>query len=512
MATSRKNAKGRAAGLKTAGNRNTGGNRQKHSSSGRNRVIVVLACVVIFVLALIAYNLIISSSQKNEMRTALERTTFFDGIYINDIHIGGMTTNQARARLSGIETGEAEGTRLSIIYEDMSWVVDSSSLQISFNTEEVLEKAYAIGRSNSSLEDDYNQVMALRQNPVRLNIESKVDAVELGSLLDDIAGAIDVPAKDASVEHFSRDSGFVFSREETGLQVDRQALEKLIISSFMSGDTSKPVNVPVDILFPEVTKAHLEKSYTLIARYQSETTKNSARNQNITLALAAFDGTILGKGEEFSINNKTGERTNAKGYQEAGAIKNGILIPEFGGGVCQVSTALFNAVVRADLEITERNNHSYPINYVDIGMDAMIDYPAADFKFVNSTDGDIYIAAWFDSSKRLVNIELYGISSLDEGVTVGMRSEIYETIPQPEDIIRESAEIFIGEVEETRVGRTGYRTNTYKQYYKNGALLSEELLCKSYYRAIAAIYSIGTGIPVTEAPIDTGGEAQQPLP
>jgi vancomycin resistance protein YoaR len=495
MATSSKNAKGRPSGRKSTA-----------KNAGRNRVIVVLACVVIFVLALIAYNLISDNSQRNEMRTALERTTFFEGIYINDVHVGGMTTNQARSRLSGVESGEAENTRLSVIYEDMSWVVDSNSLEMSFNTEEVLTKAYAIGRSHSSLEDNYNEVMALRQSPVRLTIESKVNAVELGSLLDDIAHAIDIPAKDASVEHFSRDSGFIFSREETGLQVDRQSLESSILKSFMSGDTSIPVTVPVNILFPQVTKAHLEKSYSLIARYQSETTNNSARNQNITLALAAFDGTILGKGEEFSINEKTGERTKAKGYQEAGAIKNGILIPEFGGGVCQVSTALFNAVVRADLGIVERNNHSYPINYVDIGMDAMIDYPAADFKFVNSTDGDIYIAAWFDSSKRIVNIELYGISPLEEGVSVRMRSEIYETIPQPEDIIRESADILIGEVEETRVGRTGYRTNTYKQYYKDGALLSEELLCKSYYRAIAAIYSIGTGIPITDSEIPVEAE------
>ncbi|MGI5899560.1 MAG: VanW family protein [Christensenellales bacterium] len=507
MAT-KKNAKKRTAGSKATGQRSAGGNRQKHPSSGRNRVVVVLACVIIFVLALIAYNLISSSSQRNEMRTALERTTFFDGIYVNDIHIGGMTTSQAKTRLSGVESGEAESTRMSVVYEDMSWMVDSNFLEMSFNTDEVLKKAYSIGRSHSSLEDNYNEVMALKQSPVRLTIESRVNAVELGSLLEDISSAIDIPSKDATVEHFSRDSGFIFSREETGLQVDKQALKDSIISSFMSGNTSNPVAVPVNILFPEVTKEHLEKSYTLIARYQSETTNNSARNQNITLALAAFDGTILGRDEEFSINEKTGERTNAKGYQEAGAIKNGILIPEFGGGVCQVSTALFNAVARADLEITERNNHSYPINYVDIGMDAMIDYPAADFKFVNSTEGDMYIAAWFDSSKRLVNIELYGISPLDDGVTVGMRSEIYETLPQPEDIVRESAEILIGEVEETRTGRTGYRTNTYKQYFKGGSLIGEELLCKSYYRAIAAIYSIGTGIPVPENP----EEIPQPLP
>jgi vancomycin resistance protein YoaR len=219
-------------------------------------------------------------------------------------------------------------------------------------------------------------------------------------------------------------------------------------------------------------------------------------------------------GESFSLNEKTGLRSNDKGYKPAGAILNGKLVPELGGGVCQVSTTLFNAVVRAGVEITERNNHSYPISYVPRGMDAMIDYQSAkDFRFVNNSSGPIYLVSHF--SNQELTVEVYGQPILDEGIAVELRSETTEEIPMPPTIYETDYTLMPGEMVEERTGRTGYRVTTYIQYKRGETVEKEDVLFKSVYTAYAPIVkqgplpadgSIGYYDPSTDTPILPSGD------
>ena len=133
----------------------------------------------------------------------------------------------------------------------------------------------------------------------------------------------------------------------------------------------------------------------MISAYTTKTTSDSNRNTNIRLACEAINGTALMPGETFSFNQTTGQRTTSKGYRSAGAIAAGQSIEEVGGGICQVSSTLFNAVARADLQIVERSPHAWPSTYVGKGEDATVNWPNLDFKFKNNTDAPIFVITYY---------------------------------------------------------------------------------------------------------------------
>ena len=148
------------------------------------------------------------------------------------------------------------------------------------------------------------------------------------------------------------------------------------------------------------------------------------RNENIRLACAAINGTILQPGEEFSFNKMTGNRTTEKGYKPAGAYSNGVVVQEPGGGVCQVSSTLYNAVVFAGLKTTERHAHTYEPSYVTPGEDAMVSYDGyagPDLRFVNNSKTAVGIKAAY--SNQTLTVSIYGNPILEDGVTVSMHSE-----------------------------------------------------------------------------------------
>ena len=183
----------------------------------------------------------------------------------------------------------------------------------------------------------------------------------------------------------------------------------------------------------------------------------------------------------FSFNEATGERTAEKGYKEASAISGGQSVPEVGGGVCQTSSTLFNAVARANLEIVYRSPHAWPSDYVEKGMDATVNWPNLDFKFKNNTDYPVFIVAYYEDRK--VTVELYGVG-LQDGMTIDLQSVVTRTIPAPEGtkyVLNTS--LAPGETKDTVKARTGYVVETYQVWYKNGEEVSRNLLCTSTYKA-----------------------------
>ena len=247
---------------------------------------------------------------------------------------------------------------------------------------------------------------------------------------------------------------------------------------------------------PAVTKAQLQEQNTLLASFTTETTSSTSRNTNIRLCAEAFNGYVVAPGEVFSLNTLTGPRTTDKGYKPAGAIQNGIMVQEPGGGVCQVSTTLFNAVVRAGMEIVERHGHSWPSDYVKIGMDAAIDYPAKDFQFKNVSDAPIYLVSTFED--RQLTVEVYGKPVVEEGVTIDLRSTTDSTIRRGEDTMVYDPSLAPGTTETVRRGRDGKKSTTYIQYIKDGEVIEEKVLFTTTYPAIRAIINYGPAIVYEE--------------
>ena len=247
------------------------------------------------------------------------------------------------------------------------------------------------------------------------------------------------------------------------------------------GDYHGSLFMTPEKLLAEVTKTELMNSFGLISSYTTSTTSNKNRNTNISLSAQAINGTTVLPGETFSFNAATGERTAEKGYKPATAISGGATRDEIGGGVCQTSSTLFNAVARANLEIVDRSPHAWPSSYVEKGFDATVNWPDLDFKFKNNTDWPIFIIAAYANQK--VSASVYGMS-LGVDTSIDLESITTRTLPQPEgtNYVINTA-LNVGESKKTVTGRKGYVVETWKVWYQGKREVRRELLFTSTYKA-----------------------------
>ena len=241
---------------------------------------------------------------------------------------------------------------------------------------------------------------------------------------------------------------------------------------------------------PEITAAEAKNMYRVIGQYSTTTTANRDRNTNIQLASECLEGKIIQPGETFSFNDTTGPRSEDKGYKPAGAYVNGELVAEPGGGVCQVSSTLYNAVVFAGLKTTERHAHSYEPSYVTPGEDAAVSYGGPDMKFINNSDTAIALRAKLEgslSSKMTLTISVVGIPILEDGVTYSMHSEKVADLdpPAPEYVEDQTLPPHTEKV--VKEADMGSRWTTNLVIKKDGEVISDELLHNSTYRGHAAV-------------------------
>ena len=222
------------------------------------------------------------------------------------------------------------------------------------------------------------------------------------------------PAQDAKVQYSDDPTDpITFISETAGQRIDEEALQEALATA----DTVSRITVDLQPVEASVTSEELKARYTLLSEFSTSfkgsTLGRKNRVNNMALAASRINGIVLEPGEEFSMNKAILDRTKENGYYLAPAIRNGTYEKEYGGGVCQVSSTLFNAVMMADLTVTERHHHSWPMHYVPIGRDATIATGYKDFKFVNSTEGELVIFAHLDKKAKKVTVRLYGIHSPD---------------------------------------------------------------------------------------------------
>ena len=250
---------------------------------------------------------------------------------------------------------------------------------------------------------------------------------------------------------------------------------------------------------PEITVAQAKELYQVIGTYTTTTTANKDRNKNIELAAEALNGLILQPGEEFSFNKATGERSEAKGYRPAGAYVNGELVEEPGGGVCQVSSTLYNAVIFSGLTTTERHAHSYEPSYVTPGEDAMVSFGGPDMKFVNTSSTAIAIRASF--ADRKLKISIVGIPILEKGVTLSMTSKKTAELDAPAPVYEEDQTLQPGEEKIVKAETKGSRWVTNMVTKKDGVVVSDEFFHNSTYRGKPATIrrnTSGVVVPATD--------------
>lgn len=429
--------------------------------------------------------------QYTAVRDAMATDTFYDGLYVDGVAIGGMTMEEARAALAQVNAAGGGSFAITVRVDDVSWLIDSSMVPMTRNLDEVLLKAWAFGRQNTTalrtshttpLQERYQSVQTLASSPVSFSTVLSYDASSVRSLTDQIAAQVNVEPVNADVIAFDLGTKtFSFSDDQNGIYLSADELYQQVMAQLATGASVGTVEMIPTIVIADVTKTELMNSFRRISSYTTSTTSNSNRNTNIQLSAEAINGMVVNPGETFSFNQATGQRTASKGYKEATAISGGATRPEVGGGVCQTSSTLFNAVARANLEIVSRSPHAWPSSYVDEGMDATVNWPNLDFQFKNNTDWPIYLIAWYENRK--VTVEIYGMS-LGDGITIDLESKCIQTLKAPTETKEvQNPDLPAGTRQVTVNARNGSVWETYQVWYQNGQEIKRELLCTSTYKA-----------------------------
>ncbi len=423
---------------------------------------------------------------------------YYEGVSVAGIPIGGLTRQQAESKL--IESLEIGFNEKGIVIESEEYpgedtFISYAKLGYTYDYETALNEAYKAGRSGSII-DRFMRIQELENAPVDFDLKALFSEARLDYELNAIADKYRREPVDAGFDF--AEGELKVTKHVNGTAVDLDTLKKDARIAIPEGGR---VQLPVEIIEPEIKTEFYEKINGRIAEF-STSFKGSApgRVNNIRLSANAFKGILLMPGDELSYNETTGPRRAEAGYQEAPVILNGELTPGMGGGVCQTSTTLYNALLLADLEIVERHPHSMPPAYVPRGTDGAVATGYLDLRFKNNFEYPIYI----DSEVIGARVYFYIYGDLKgRDYTVKIDTQLHSTIPYK---VHENLDPSLppGTRELVQEGRTGYKVSTYKSIIKNGEVISRDRISSDYYRERDFIYKVGPAPviqPVVEPPI-----------
>ncbi len=430
-----------------------------------------------------------------QKKTIVGQNTIARGVLVDGLQVGGMSRAEAAAALKNQESASGGGLWLTVQVDNQAWVITPNELPLERNTQAVLETAYAVGRQGSPdtiasaytpFEYRYAHLCHTAEFPVRLTTSVTYSREKLWELVRIIENQVNRDAVDAQVATFDFSTrAFTFTEDRQGAKLDANELYRQIAAALDRKQYSGTISFSSVPVMPKVTRAELMNSFSRISMFTTATTSDADRNNNIALAAKAVSGTAVMPGETFSFNQATGQRTLEKGYRPAAANAGGTAVDEVGGGVCQVSSTLFNAAAMADMTILARSPHTWPSNYVEKGRDATVNWPNLDFSFRNDRETPVFIVAYYQ--QRQCTVEIYG-ASLGPGLSIELSTRLTSRVDPPSEPVYENNPLLPqGAMQEKKKARTGYVVETYKVYMRNGAEIRREWLCTSNYPMIQQV-------------------------
>lgn len=448
-------------------------------------------------------------SDRAKAETA-DKERICEGIYLDSIDIGGMTVEQARKEYEGYLKDLRQVT-IQFQLEEASCEVEMSDLDLKAELDSVVEEAYAYGRRGNILKR-YKEITAVSQENKVLSVPLSLDEDYLIEVLDEELSEYIVPAIDAAIEFKDGKPSIIEGEAGKELNSEETVEELLKAVEDWSGEDKLKITVATNELEPEHTTEELEAISDEIGVFETRYSAGDvSRNNNIMNAANKISGSVIYPGEEFDTMAHLVPFTTANGWSYAGAYLNGEVISDIGGGICQVSTTLYNAVLQAELEVTERFPHSMAVGYVQLAADAALNEGTKNFRFVNNTEHPIYIYAY--ASGGTLHVSIFGKEYRDENRTIEYVNEILGVIPagDPIETVDESKPAGYRVV--TQTAHTGYRANLWKKVYEDGELVETVLVNNSGYNASPERVTVGPAAPEppaepTPPPADTTAPAE----
>ncbi len=435
------------------------------------------------------------SREAEEKRMLSEKVSpynelYCNGVYVDGIHLGGMSPEQAMNSVQSQINQRHDAWKVQLVYEsNVVADINTDVLDMSIDQNElinVMNEAWTHGHTGTNAERSA-QMDELQQNPYyAYTARPSGNTGEIDRILAEIKKKIDRPARDAYLQSVdvSRAYPFIFQEEMIGLNLNTAPiLEQLY--HMVSTMTSGIVELVPEQIQPQMTLEELEKHYQLRASASTPIDRHSTedRNNNIRRCFELISGYTLEPGKTFSFNSVVGERSIANGFYPAIEYINDEHVEGIGGGACQASTTLYQAAVKAGLQIVSRRPHSDSVSYADYGEDATVYWMRGgsqiDMSFKNNTEYPIYITAQVikdpSNKNRLVaKASIYGEDLAN--VSYSLVTELVENLPS----IMEP--VYVKDKESAAKAKDGCIVNSYRVEYIDGVAGSREFLFKDTYK------------------------------
>ncbi len=408
-----------------------------------------------------------------------EENTVKEGVYAQDISLGGMTEKEAEAEINAYVDSLMEIPLTLTVADGQEVSVTPAQLGMVWANPGIVKEAVSLG-TQGNIVQRYKAVEDLAHEKYVFDIELGFDTEMISAFLTENGTKYDVKAVDMTLTGSRGNFTVVEGQEGYALNVEASVslLEDYLVNNW--GRSEETISLVVDVQEPRGTEEELLQLTDVLGTFTTSYKSSAAgRCMNVENGCKKINGTILYPGDEFSTYDVVSPFTRENGYDVAGAYLKGKVIDSVGGGICQVSTTLYNAVLLSELDVTMRYNHSMVVTYVEPSMDAAISESAGkDFRFVNNREHPIYIEGYTENKK--ITFVIYGVETRSSDRTVEYEAEILQETPAGPEVIYTDASRPVGYVA-SQGAHIGYKARLWKIVKENGEVVSREKVNNSTY-------------------------------
>lgn len=431
-------------------------------------------------------SLLLAQSVVGVLGTALVLDNKYNGIILQGVNVAGvnvgaLSTVEAAEKLEHSLPFPAEST-LEIKDGGKSFSIKMSDIGGKYDYHSTAVTAFKYGRNDKDV-IQLTSLLKLRAEPADVPAKIVFSEDKLAAIIQTLKTNWDSPPKRANLILSNENIEIV--DEKVGYRLDFDKTFEQVRLALSDGKLQ--VQAASQLLEPDVKAADLSTIDALLAEYVTIFDANTRnRSHNIALASAAINGSLLKQGETFSLNQHLGPRRAENGYLEAPVFIQSQLGLDFGGGICQVATTLYNAALLANLSIVERYSHPLPVNYVSPGRDATIAGDYLDLKFLNNTGAPVYISS--NIASGTLTISIFG-AKITEQREVRITTD--KSVIQPKVVQQYDPSLPEGETRVINQGKTGDMVKVYREVVVDGEIKTRTLISSDYFEPVDTVLLVG---------------------
>lgn len=409
---------------------------------------------------------------------------FLKNTYISGLDVGELSPEEAENHLVTHYLNDILKQELSVSFTENVFKISLSDLFETSNLSDIIQDAFNTTNELSIIEK-FRLLLDETSKDYKIALDFNDSAINL--FIQEIATAMNEQASNAIVDITPTGDIYVIP-DSVGFAVDQTALKEAIYTALTHlNDFNIDSTQISSVITPKITEEDVSAIDTLVSSSSTLYSGSTGKATNINLGASHLDGTLIMPGETFSFNTLIGDTTLEKGYVDGPTIINGQLASSIGGGICQVSSTLYNAVLGLGLNSVQRQPHSKPVTYLPLGLDASISWDTLDYQFKNTLEYPIYIQAY--TTQDTLHINLYSNKAL-VGKTYKLKSEILEVLPSTTEYIKDTT-LASGSKKLVQSGNKGYRVKVTREVYENDTLIDTHLISIDTYKPSNTIYRIG---------------------